>query len=74
MAVRTYVRYCEDVRLEGLAPESAERLRRSVAMLTRGQPALDREAALEVLEELQRFQGAVRRAIAELTAALDPKR
>ena len=39
-----------------LTPEGIERLRRSVAMLTRAQPALDREAAMLVLEELQRAQ------------------
>lgn len=39
-----------------LTPEGIERLRRSVAMLTQRQPALDREAAMTVLEELQRHQ------------------
>jgi hypothetical protein len=39
-----------------LTLEGVERLRRSIAMLTRGQPALDREAAMTVLAELQRLQ------------------
>jgi hypothetical protein len=43
-----------------LSFEGVERLRRSVAMLTRGQPALDREAAMTVLAELQRLQRQLR--------------
>jgi hypothetical protein len=60
-----------------LTPEGVERLRRSVAMLTRGQPGLDREAAMTVLEELQRVQlrardleRGVAAAVDELTAAV----
>jgi hypothetical protein len=41
---------------DDLSPEGVERLRRSIAMLTRGQPALDREEAMTVLEELQHLQ------------------
>ncbi len=55
---------------EPLTPESLERLRRSVVMLTpRYAAALDREAALAVLEELQRLQHADRR-LGELVKAI----
>ena len=37
---------------ERLTPERAEQLRRSVAMLTVGQPALNREQPLDLLEQL----------------------
>jgi hypothetical protein len=40
--------------------EQIENIRRSIAMLPTGSPALTREDALEVLEELQRLQRAAR--------------
>lgn len=40
--------------------EHIENVRRSIAMLPTGAPALSREDALEVLEELQRLQRAAR--------------
>jgi hypothetical protein len=53
-----------------LRPEAIEQLRRSLVMLTPRQPSgLNREAALALLEELQRLQGADRR-LEELVAAL----
>ena len=53
-----------------LTPEALEQIRRSVTMLSRGQPSgLDREAALALLEELQRREHAGRRR-AELVEAL----
>lgn len=43
-------------------PEDLERIRRSVVLLTPRHPAaLDREAAIAVLEELQRLQSRDRR-------------
>jgi hypothetical protein len=49
-----------------------ERLRRSLAMLTPGQPAtvLKREQAMELLEELQRLQGLVGQAVKRLRITL----
>ncbi len=45
-----------------LTPEALEQARRSIVLLTPGQPSgLDREAAIAVLAELQRLQGADRR-------------
>jgi hypothetical protein len=42
--------------------EDAERIRRSIALLAPGHPsALDREAAMALLAELQRLQGKDRR-------------
>ena len=68
---RTHVRILRDVHLpDPLTPEALEQVRRSVTMLARGQPSgLDREAALALLEELQRREHAGRRR-AELVAAL----
>ena len=55
---------------DSLKPEAIEQLRRSLVMLTPRQPSgLDREAALALLEELQRLQGADRR-LEGLVAAL----
>lgn len=59
-----------------LSPEGVERLRRSVAMLIRSAPALDREAAMAVLEELQRAQRRQReleRGLADTLAELDAR-
>ena len=43
-------------------PEDVERIRRSVVLLAPGHPGgLDREAAIAVLEELQRLQSRDRR-------------
>jgi hypothetical protein len=45
-----------------LEPHNLERLRRSIAMLTPGRPAgLDRERAIQLLDELQRLQRSDRR-------------
>lgn len=45
-----------------LTPEELERIRRSIVLLAPRQPAgLDREAATELLGELQRLQGKDRR-------------
>ena len=57
-----------------LSPAGVERLRRSVAMLIRSAPALDREAAMAVLEELQRAQARQReleRGLADTLAELE---
>ena len=51
--------------VERLQPHDVERLRRSVAMLQPGAPALKRETALEVLAELVRVQDGLGRMIAE---------
>jgi len=48
--------------LPDLTPEGLEQFRRAVAMLAPRYPAaLDREAALTLMAELQRLQGADRR-------------
>ena len=52
-----------------LTPEAIEQVRRSIVMLTPGQPGLDREAALTLIAELQRHQGADRR-LSELVESL----
>jgi len=44
--------------MDRLQPHDVERLRRSVAMLQPGAPALKRETALQVLAELLRVQRA----------------
>jgi hypothetical protein len=55
---------------EPMTPARLEQWRRSIAMLTPRQPAgLDREAAMALMEELQRLQGADRR-LAELVQAI----
>lgn len=55
---------------EPLTPETIEQFRRSVTMLAPRHPAaLDREAALELLEEMLRLQAADRR-LTELVDAL----
>jgi hypothetical protein len=49
-------------------PDDLERIRRSIVLLSPRQPSgLDREAAVAVLEELQRLQGRDRR-VRELLA------
>ena len=50
---RTGVRYHPAV----VAPHELEIIRRSVVMLSPGAPALNREQAVELLEELQQVQG-----------------
>ena len=53
-----------------LTPEALEQVRRSIAMLRPGESSgLDREAALELIEELQRIESADRR-LGELVDAL----
>jgi len=53
-----------------LTPERLEQCRRSLVMLTRGAPSgLDREAAMTLMEELQRLQARDRR-FTELVEAL----
>jgi phytoene/squalene synthetase len=53
-----------------LTPETLEQFRRSLAMLGQGQPSgLDREAAMQLIEELQRHEGADRR-LGEMVEAL----
>jgi hypothetical protein len=58
-----------------LEPHNLERLRRSIVMLTPGQPAgLDRERAVRLLDGLQRLQRSDRRyrqAVQQLRAILD---
>ena len=60
---RTHVRLsCPDVDDDPFEPHDLERLRRSISMLTPGQPAgLDRERAVRILDELQRLQRSDRR-------------
>lgn len=55
--------YCQRAAARpSLTPEALEQARRSIVLLTPGQPSgLDREAAIAVLAELQRLQGADRR-------------
>jgi hypothetical protein len=55
-----------------MSKEDVERLRRSLAMLTPGQPAtvLKREQALELLGELQRVQGLLEQAVKRLRITL----
>lgn len=66
---RTCVRRLAAVEVQ-LTPEGIERLRRSVAMLVRGQPALDREAAITVMEELLRLQHGLRAVLAQIEELL----
>ena len=61
MTVRTPVRYSSPVTYS-LKSEDLERIRRSIVLLAPRQPAgLDREAAVAVLDELQRLQSKDRR-------------
>jgi hypothetical protein len=53
------------------SPEGLERLRRSIAMLSRGQPGLDREAAIRVLEHAQNVDQRLRCLLRELRALLE---
>ena len=59
-------------------PEDLERIRRSITLLTPRQPSgLDREAAIALLEELQRLQSKDRRVtqlLDELAALIDAAR
>src|SRR5690606_31047532 len=52
--------------------EDLERLRRSVAMLPPGQPALDREDALDLLAELQEVRRDLDRLESGLKALIEP--
>jgi hypothetical protein len=45
-----------EVDLGNLDGNSLENLRRSIVMLPPGQPGLDRDAAIKVIEELERLQ------------------
>ncbi len=61
MTRRTYVRYSPSMTYS-LKSEDLERIRRSIVLLAPRQPAgLDREAAVAVLDELQRLQSKDRR-------------
>lgn len=62
---RTHVRYSDPVP-DFPTPEEVENHRRSVAMLTTGQPALNREQALEVLRQLRDAVRELRRRDEEL--------
>jgi hypothetical protein len=46
---------------DDLDPHRLENLRRSIVMLPPGRPGLDRDAAIMVIEELQRLQVSDRR-------------
>ena len=61
MTVRTHVRYSPSMTYS-VKSEDLERIRRSIVLLAPRQPAgLDREAAIAVLDELQRLQSKDRR-------------
>ena len=57
-----------------LTPEGVERLRRSLAMLRRGQPALDREKAMAVLEHVQEVEDRLTKLLSELRRIIDSYR
>ena len=57
--------------MEPLKSHDIERLRRSVAMLQPGAPALKRETALEVLAELLRVQNGLKAVIEECRRLID---
>ncbi len=61
MACSEHMFYGTSMAMNLTSPEMVENHRRSVAMLQRGQVALDREQALEVLEELRDARDEVRR-------------
>jgi hypothetical protein len=70
---RTYVRYTLLVGIfdDPINPYAIESLRRSVAMLTPGEDArIERDRALNLLEELQRLQEQHRTVAAELRTML----
>ena len=54
-----------------LTPEGVERLRRSLAMLRRGQPGLDRESAMAVLEHVQEVEQRLTKLLGDLRRILD---
>jgi len=57
-----------------LDPHRLENLRRSIVMLPRARPGLDRDAAIRIIEELQRLQRSDRRyreLVDQLRAVLD---
>jgi hypothetical protein len=57
--------------VDGLGPESLERLRRSIVMLQPGQPAgLKREDAMRLLAETQRLQHQLADVMAKLRTIL----
>lgn len=62
MALRTLVRYAAAMRLpDPLTLEGLSQARRSIAMLTTGQPSgLSREDALRLIAEVERLQELVR--------------
>ena len=58
--------------MEDLTPEAVERLRRSLAMLTPRQMALNREECIALLTELQRLREGLHRVIVECERVLQP--
>ena len=51
----------DSVDIGDMEAHNLERLRRSIVMLSRGQPGLDRDSAVTLIEELQRLQVSARR-------------